>query len=163
MLIKKFFLKDYLNIMKPTFSSSSKTNSQITTNNKKGYIYLKSTNKNIFCTLIDAQNKKVKTSCSLKVPHYENEFNERINIRKRGILLGELFKKKTLELGFQEVAFFVDSRSIKGRNGFFIGFGKKEIKTSFIRLSKGYPHNGCRPSKKGRKKVRTKVRTKLKK
>ncbi|CAN0507470.1 unnamed protein product, partial [Phaeothamnion confervicola] len=121
-------------------------------------IYIKSTNRNIFCTLMDVEQKKVKTSCSFKVPAYENEFNERENPYKRGMLLGELFGDKTLELGFTEVAIFLDSDINKGRKGFIGGLGKKRIKISFIQLSKAYPHNGCRPSKIRRKKVRTKMK-----
>ena len=125
---------------------------------KKGNIYIKSTSRNIFCTLMDVEEKKVKTSCSLKVPRYENEFNERVNPFKRGMLLGELFGDKILLLGFREVAVYLDSGINKGRRGFLRGLGKKRIKISFIQLSKAYPHNGCRPSKIRRKKVRTKLK-----
>ena len=158
MLIKSFFTKHYLKLSKFSFSNFSRSKSQTISNNKKGNIYIKSTNRNIFCTLMDVQKKQVKTSCSLRVPQYENEFNERENLFKRGMLLGELFGDKTLKLGFTEVAIYLDSGINKGRKGVVRGFGKKGIKISFIQLSKGYPHNGCRPSKTRRKKVRTKLK-----
>ena len=104
------------------------------------------------------KKKKVKTSCSLRVTEYENEFNERENLFKRGMLLGELFGDKTLDLGFTEVAIYLDSGINKGRKGILKGISQKRIKISFIQLWKGYPHNGCRPSKVRRKKVRTKLK-----
>lgn len=157
MLIKSFFVKHYLKLTKLTFSSFIGSNSQITGSNTKGNLYIKSTNRNIFCTLMDAK-KKVKTSCSLRVPRYENEFNERENLFKRGMLLGELFGDKIIDLGFTEIAIYLDSFINKGRRGVIRGLGKKKIKISFIQLSKGYSHNGCRPSKARRKKVRTKLK-----
>ena len=158
MLVKKKIIKHYLRLRKYAFSSLSKIKSQVVSSNKKGIIYIKSTSKNIFCTLIDVENGKVKTSCSLRVPQYENEFNERENLFKRGMLLGELFGDKTIELGFTEVAIYLDSGINKGRKGVIRGLGKKRIKISFIQLSKAYPHNGCRPSKVKRKKLRTKLK-----
>ncbi|CAN0284576.1 unnamed protein product [Ectocarpus sp. 4 AP-2014] len=123
---------------------------------KRGNVYLKSTNKNIFCILLDAQDKKVKTSCSLRVPEYENEFNERENVFKRGILLGELFGDKVENLGYTEIVVYLDFNINKGRKGVMVGLRKKKVKISLIQLLKGYPHNGCRPSKIRRKKIRTK-------
>lgn len=123
---------------------------------KRGNIYIKSTNRNIFCSLMDIKDNKVKTSCSLRVPKYENEFNERENLRKRGILLGELFGDKIVDLGYREVAIFLDSGVNKGRKGVVNGLSTKNLKVSFIQVLKGYPHNGCRPAKVRRKKIRTK-------
>jgi len=123
---------------------------------KRGNVYIKSTNRNIFCILLDTQDKKVKTSCSLRVPEYENEFNERENIFKRGILLGELFGNKIENLGYREIVIYLDFNINKGRKGVIIGLKKKKVKISLMQILKGYPHNGCRPSKTRRKKVRTK-------
>lgn len=125
---------------------------------KKGNIYINSTRRNIFCSLMDIQEKKIKTSCSLRVAQYNNEFNERENHFKRGILLGKLFGDKILELGYTKVAIFLDSSRNKGRKGVVTGLSQKKIKISFLQLFKGYPHNGCRPGKVRRKKVRTKVK-----
>ena len=152
MLNNFFFIKSYLKLVKFTFSSFTEIQSK-----RRGNIYIKSTNRNVFCTLMDVK-KKVITSCSLRVPLYENEFNERENLFKRGMLLGELFGDKILALGFTEVAIFLDSGTNKGRKGVLRGLGKKRIKISFIQLSKSYPHNGCRPSKVRRKKIRTKLK-----
>lgn len=150
MLIKTQYLKS--SFIEPfTKDIESKT--------KKGNIYIKSTRRNIFCTLMDSQEKKIKTSCSLRVPKYENEFNERENLFKRGILLGELFGDKALELGYSEVSIFLDSSINKGRKGVIKGLGNKKLKISFIQLCKGFPHNGCRPGKVRHKKVRTKLKT----
>ena len=157
MLIKGFFLKHYLKLAKFSFSSSSVINSK-KKRKKKGNIYMKSTSRNIFCTLMDVRNKKVKTSCTLKVPEYENEFNERVNPYKRGVLLGELFGDKIVDLGFREVSIHLNSGINKGRRGVLIGLSNKRIKISYIRVSKGHPHNGCRPSKIRRKKLRTKLK-----
>ncbi len=158
MLIKSILINLKLKGTKLFFSSFSESKSQIISLNKKGNIYIKSTKKNIFCTLMDVQEKKVITSCSLRVPEYVNEFNERENLFKRGKLLGELFGDKILKLGFTEIAIYLDSGINQGRKGFIQGLSKKKIKISFIQLLKAYSHNGCRPSKIRRKKVRTKLK-----
>lgn len=158
MLIKRYFTKHYLKLKKASFSSFSETDIQKIHNKKKGNIYVKSTNNNIFCTLIDIQTNKVETSCSLRVPRYQNEFNEREDLFTRGVLLGELFGNKIIERGFTEVAIYLDYGINKGRRGFLKGLETKRIKISFIQLLRSYPHNGCRPSKIRRKKVRTKLK-----
>ena len=48
MLIKKKFIKDYLKSVKLSMSSFSKIKPQTIINSKKGNIYIKSTNRNIF-------------------------------------------------------------------------------------------------------------------
>lgn len=121
-----------------------------------GNIYIKSTKKNIFCTLWDPIDKKVRTSCSLKVVKYENEFNERINLFKRGILLGQFMGNKVISLGYKDVAIFLDSGLNKGRKGVLKGLSQSCLNFSFIELYKTCPHNGCRPPKVSRKKIRTK-------
>lgn len=151
MLIKTSIGYSKLSCLKKNFNSFSTENSL-----KIGNIFVKSTNKNIFCTLLDFKDKKVKTSCSLRVPEYKNEFNERVSLFKRGVLLGQLFGDKIIELGYTEVYIYLDYGINKARKGVVKGIGEKKIKISFIRLIKGYPHNGCRPAKLRRKKVRTK-------
>lgn len=148
-------------LIKTKYLKSSSIESSIKNVNpkiKQGNIYIKSTRRNIFCTLMDTQDKVIKTSCSLRVPQYENQFNEREDLFKRGILLGELFGDKILELGYNEVSIFLDSGINKGRKGVVRGLGEKKLKISFIQIFKGYPHNGCRPGKVRRKKVRTKLK-----
>lgn len=154
MLIKDRSLK----LKSVNFSSMSKIpqDKKKEVNTKRGNVYIKSTNRNIFCILLDMQDKKVKTSCSLRVPEYENEFNERENVFERGILLGELFGDKVENLGYTEIVVYLDFNINKGRKGVMIGLRKKKVKISLIELLKGYPHNGCRPSKIRRKKIRTK-------
>lgn len=123
---------------------------------KKGIIFIKSTTRNVFCTLIDIQEKKVKTSCSLRVPAYENEYNERENLYTRGLLLGNLFGEKVIKLGYTEFIIYLKSGINKGRKGVIRGLSKKGVKITFLHLGTRYPHNGCRPVKVRRKKFRTK-------
>nr|WBP69850.1 ribosomal protein S11 [Costaria costata] len=125
-------------------------------NNKKGIIFIKSTKRNVFCTLMDIKEKKIKTSCSLRVPTYENEYNERENLYTRGLLLGNLFGNKSIELGYTELTIYLGSGINKGRRGVIRGLYKKGVKITFLYLGTRYPHNGCRPVKVRRKKVRTK-------
>lgn len=127
-------------------------------NTKKGNIFIKSTKRNIFCTLLGLEDKKVKTSCSLRIPEYINEFNERENLFKRGTLLGELLGERINNLGYKEVSIYLDFNINKGRRGIITGLKKKGIKILLIQLSKGYSHNGCRPKKVRRKKFRTKFK-----
>nr|QWK44254.1 ribosomal protein S11 [Hedophyllum nigripes]QWK44301.1 ribosomal protein S11 [Hedophyllum nigripes] len=123
---------------------------------KKGIIIIKSTKRNVFCTLMDTDEKKVKTSCSLRVPSYENEYNERENLYTRGLLLGNLFGDKAIRLGYTEFAIFLGSGINKGRRGVVRGLSKKGVKITFLHLGTRAPHNGCRPVKVRRKKFRTK-------
>nr|YP_009327116.1 ribosomal protein S11 [Pleurocladia lacustris]ANS57826.1 ribosomal protein S11 [Pleurocladia lacustris]ANS57868.1 ribosomal protein S11 [Pleurocladia lacustris] len=124
-------------------------------NEKKGNIYITSTKKNIFCTLMDVETKKIKFSCSLKVPQYENEFNERESPLKRGLLLGEVFGNKVKELGYIEVFIHLDFTLNKARTGIVTELSNK-LKIRSIQVLKSYSHNGCRPAKVRRKKIRTK-------
>nr|QWK44918.1 ribosomal protein S11 [Pseudochorda nagaii] len=123
---------------------------------KKGTIYVRCTKRNVFCTLMDTLDKKVKTSCSMRVPAYENEYNERENPYTRGLLLGNLFGDKTIELGYNDLTIYLGAGINKGRRGVVRGLGEKGIKITLVQLGTGYPHNGCRPSKIRRKKIRTK-------
>nr|QWK44803.1 ribosomal protein S11 [Postelsia palmaeformis] len=124
---------------------------------KKGVILIKSTKRNIFCTLMDIEGKKIKTSCSLRVPAYVNEYNERENLYTRGLLLGNLFGDKVIKLGYTEFIISLGSGVNKGRRGVVRGLSKKKgIKITFLYLSTRSPHNGCRPVKVRRKKIRTK-------
>nr|YP_010156460.1 ribosomal protein S11 [Laminaria rodriguezii]QQY84988.1 ribosomal protein S11 [Laminaria rodriguezii] len=123
---------------------------------KKGVILIKSTKRNVFCTLLDTNEKKVKTSCSLRVPAYKNEYNERENLYMRGLLLGNLFGDKVIELGYTEFTIYLGSGINKGRRGVVRGLNKKGVKITFLHLGTRYPHNGCRPVKVCRKKFRTK-------
>nr|ALG63449.1 ribosomal protein S11 [Saccharina sp. ye-C] len=126
------------------------------TQEKKGIIIIKSTKRNVFCTLMDTAEKKVKTSCSLRVPSYENEYNERENLYTRGLLLGNLFGDKAIRLGYTEFAIFLGSGINKGRRGVVRGLSKKGVKITFLHLGTRASHNGCRPVKVRRKKFRTK-------
>nr|YP_009330423.1 ribosomal protein S11 [Coccophora langsdorfii]ANS72195.1 ribosomal protein S11 [Coccophora langsdorfii] len=122
-----------------------------------GLIYLKSTKRNIFCTLVDYASKTVKSSCSLRVPVYKNEFNERENLYTRGLLLGKLFGNKIISLGYKKIIVYVAGTS-KGRSGVVRSFSRLGIDIYSIVLITRTAHNGCRPVKRRRKKLRTKVR-----
>lgn len=128
--------------------------------NKKdnlGYIYISCTKRNIFCTLVDSVNKKVKTSCSLRVPPYQNEYNERENIYTRGLLLGKLFAEKVIFFGYNKAVVHVSGTS-KGRSGVVRSLSKTGVDICSMVLSTSTSHNGCRPSKARRKKFRSKVK-----
>ena len=146
-----------VNLFLPRLQVSTLTGNKFLTtiSQNRGNLYIKSTKKNIFCSLLDPSDNKIKTSCSIKVVKYDNEFNERINLFKRGVLLGQLFADKILSLGYKEVFIYLDSGINKGRKGVLKGLSQK-IKISYISLAKTYPHNGCRPPKSVRKKIRTK-------
>ena len=73
---------------------------------KLGSIYINCTKRNIFCTLTDTLSKKVKSSCSLRVPNYKNEFNERENLYTRGLVLGKFFGSKVVSLGYNFVLIY---------------------------------------------------------
>nr|YP_010127828.1 ribosomal protein S11 [Lessonia flavicans]QPP20355.1 ribosomal protein S11 [Lessonia flavicans] len=123
---------------------------------KKGIIFIKSTKRNVFCTLLDIDEKKVKTSCSLRVPAYENQYNERENPYTRGLLLGNSFGDKAIKLGYTEFMIYLGSGINKGRRGVVRGLNKRGVKITVLHLGTRYPHNGCRPVKVRRKKFRTK-------
>nr|YP_010372555.1 ribosomal protein S11 [Myagropsis myagroides]UPE50192.1 ribosomal protein S11 [Myagropsis myagroides] len=124
--------------------------------NKLGSVYLRCTKRNIFCVLVDSNSKVIKTSCSLRVPYYKNEFNERENLYTRGLLLGKLFGNKIILLGYKQIIVHIVGTS-KGRFGVVRSFSKLGIDIHSIVLITRTAHNGCRPAKRRRKKLRTKV------
>lgn len=123
---------------------------------KLGSVYLRCTKRNIFCTLVDCKSNVIKTSCSLRVPDYKNEFNERENLYTRGLLLGKLFGNKIISLGYKRIIVYIVGTS-KGRFGVVRSFSKLGIDIHSIALITRTAHNGCRPLKRRRKKLRTKV------
>nr|YP_010401985.1 ribosomal protein S11 [Sargassum mcclurei]UQV81160.1 ribosomal protein S11 [Sargassum mcclurei] len=123
---------------------------------KLGSVYLRCTKRNIFCTLVDCKSNVIKTSCSLRVPDYKNEFNERENLYTRGLLLGKLFGNKIISLGYKRIIVHIVGTS-KGRFGVVRSFSKLGIDIHSIALITRTAHNGCRPLKRRRKKLRTKV------
>nr|YP_010418006.1 ribosomal protein S11 [Sargassum polycystum]YP_010418173.1 ribosomal protein S11 [Sargassum plagiophyllum]AMO66462.1 ribosomal protein S11 [Sargassum polycystum]USF18224.1 ribosomal protein S11 [Sargassum polycystum]USF18391.1 ribosomal protein S11 [Sargassum plagiophyllum] len=123
---------------------------------KLGSVYLRCTKRNIFCTLVDCKSNIIKTSCSLRVPDYKNEFNERENLYTRGLLLGKLFGNKIISLGYKRIIVHIMGTS-KGRFGVVRSFSKLGIDIHSIALITRTAHNGCRPLKRRRKKLRTKV------
>jgi len=124
---------------------------------KLGSLYIKCTKRNIFGTLINPLNKKVETSCSLRVPAYDNKYNERDNLYTRAVLLGRFLAQKTIDLGYRELIIYLTG-SNKGQLAIIRSFDKVEIDIDSIVLSTRNPHNGCRPAKVRRKKFRSKVR-----
>nr|QWK44765.1 ribosomal protein S11 [Pleurophycus gardneri] len=159
MLAKIDNINLFLNSVKPLVGKEGVLENQnkgLVNKEKSGVILIKSTKRNVFCTLMDTQEKKVKTSCSLRVPIYENEYNERENLYTRGLLLGNLFGDKAIELGYTEFMIYLGSGINKGRRGVVRGLSKKGVKITFLHLGTRYPHNGCRPVKVRRKKFRTK-------
>jgi len=125
--------------------------------NKLGSLYIKCTKRNIFCTLMDPLNKKVETSCSLRVPTYDNKYNERDNLYTRAVLLGRLLAQRTINLGYKELIIYLTGIN-KGQLAIIRSFSKVEIDIDSIVLATRNAHNGCRPAKVRRKKFRSKVR-----
>ena len=72
--LKKYIYSNYKGI---STKISSYPTSFLENGQKLGSIYTNCTKRNIFCTLTDTLSRKVKSSCSLRVPNYKNEFNER--------------------------------------------------------------------------------------
>ena len=124
---------------------------------KLGSIYINCTKRNIFCTLTDTLSKKVKSSCSLRVPNYKNEFNERENLYTRGLVLGKFFGSKVVSLGYKKILIYFTG-SNKGRSGVLRSLSKTGIEIYSTVLITQKAHNGCRPAKNRRKKFRTKVK-----
>nr|YP_011008229.1 ribosomal protein S11 [Halosiphon tomentosus]WBP70130.1 ribosomal protein S11 [Halosiphon tomentosus] len=152
-------------ISSPNLSSSIKKlvkkkvhSSSVEQENKLGSIYIKCTRRNIFCTLMDTSNKKVQTSCSLRVPPYENEYNERENLYARGLALGELFAGRTVSLGYNKVIIYLAGVS-KGRSGVVRGLSDTGVGIYSIVIATCNPHNGCRPAKVRRKKNRSRAKS----
>nr|YP_011008368.1 ribosomal protein S11 [Sporochnus bolleanus]WBP70339.1 ribosomal protein S11 [Sporochnus bolleanus] len=122
-----------------------------------GSAYITCTRGNIFCTLIDTLNGKVITSCSLRVPAYVNEYNERENLYIRGLLLGKLFSYRITTLGYNRIILYLNGTS-KGRLGVVRSMGKAGIKVYAMVSDACNPHNGCRPAKARRKKFRSRAK-----
>nr|QWK44995.1 ribosomal protein S11 [Analipus japonicus] len=122
-----------------------------------GSVYIKCTKRNIFCALINTLENKVITSCSMRVPPYENEFNERENLQTRGFSLGRFFGEKLFALGHTKLILYLNGKS-KGRSGVIEGLDDLGIDIHSVVLITSHPHNGCRPPKTRRKKFRTKAK-----
>ena len=76
--------------------------------------------------ITDTLSRKVKSSCSLRVPNYKNEFNERENIYTRGLLLGKFFGSKVVSLGYIFFLIYFTG-SNKGRSGVVRSLSKTGI------------------------------------
>nr|YP_011008333.1 ribosomal protein S11 [Scytothamnus australis]WBP70304.1 ribosomal protein S11 [Scytothamnus australis] len=121
-----------------------------------GVIYVTCKKRNLYCSLVDATNGKVLTSCSLRVPKYENKYNERENLYIRGLLLGNLFAERVQKLNYSEVFLFLTGKS-RSSSGLLRSFEENaSLKIISITLSTNKPHNGCRPEKVRRVKLRSK-------
>jgi len=130
-------------------------NPKVNLRSQLGYLYVKCTKRNLFSTLIDAITNKIKTSCSLRVPFYETKYNQRENLKTRGVLLGKLFGEKTIQLGYTKLMVFLTGK-IRGRLDFVRTLSRAGIQIKSIVLVGRSPHNGCRPAKARRKKFRSK-------
>ena len=133
-----------------------KTISTKDNNYKLGCVYIRCTKRNIFCVLTDTLTRKVKISCSLKLPGYLNEFNVRENPYTRGLLLGKVFGSKLVSFGYRKIIVYVMGLS-KGRSGVVRSLSKSSVDISSMVLLTCGAHNGCRPIKSRRKKFRTKT------
>ena len=152
---KKYIYSNYKGI---STKISSYPTSFLENGQKLGSIYINCTKRNIFCTLTDTLSRKVKSSCSLRVPNYKNEFNERENLYTRGLLLGKFFGSKVVSLGYNFFLIYFTG-SNKGRSGVVRSLSKTGIEIYSTVLITHKAHNGCRPAKNRRKKFRTKVKS----
>ena len=125
---------------------------------KYGYVYITSTRRNLFCTIIDYNDKKVKFSCSYGLV--------KTDAKKIGYvpskLLGYLFLNKIKTLKYNKV--YVILTGVGSGRAFIINsFRNTDIRVLRIIDTTLCPHNGCRPKKYRRKKFRTKMSSKIKK
>jgi len=126
--------------------------------NKLGYVYITSTRRNLFCTIVDSVDKKVKFSCSYGLA--------KTDARKLGYvpgkLLGQLFVNKIKSLKYNKV-YIVLVGIGSGRIPIINSFRNSDINVLGVTDNTLCPHNGCRPKKLRRKKLRTKISFRVKK
>lgn len=123
---------------------------------KYGYVYITSTKRNLFCTLIDFSDKKVKLNYSygtLKLSKTESVPAK---------LLGQLFITKLKSLKYNTIYIILTGIGY-GRTLILNSFRNSDIKIVSIKETTRLPHNGCRPKKAKRKKLRTKISFKVRK
>ena len=126
--------------------------------NKFGYVYITSTRRNLFCTIVDFSDKKVKFSCSYGLIKTDSKKLE----YAPGKLLGNLFINKIKTLRYNKI--YISLAGIgAGRIPIINSFRNSGIKVLRVTDITLFPHNGCRPKKLRRKKLRTKISSKTKK
>ena len=126
--------------------------------NRCGYVYITSTKRNLFCTIVDFIDKKVQFSCSYGFVKTDAKFLEYVPAK----LLGQLFVNKIKTLKYNKV-YLVLAGIGSGRISIINSFRNSDIKVLRVTDITLCPHNGCRPKKLRRKKFRTKISSKIKK
>ena len=128
---------------------------------KYGYLVIRCTKNNIFCSVHNCDTRKTETSSSLRVPPHKSEFNEKENVYTRGLILGKVFGNKLISLGYTHLVIFVKGFS-KARAGVLESLYEFHEARDFtlidVIVMTNDPHNGCRPRKPPRKKSRVRAK-----
>lgn len=124
--------------------------------NRYGYVYINSTRRNLFCTIIDSIDKKVKYNCSYGLVKTESKKVSYVPSK----LLGSLFLNKIKTLRYDKVHIILVGIGT-GRISIINSFRNSDIKILYITDNTLCPHNGCRSKKLKRKKLRTKMSSKI--
>lgn len=133
------------------------TTSTFVRSEKRAYVYMKSNKRNLFCTITDISDKKIKFSCSYGSIKLEHKTGYAI-----AKLLGHLVTNKLKELKYNVVLIILNGLG-SGRMPVLNNFRNSNIKVLSVKDITIAPHNGCRLKKLRRKKSRTKISPKIKK
>ncbi|CAM9258403.1 unnamed protein product, partial [Discosporangium mesarthrocarpum] len=121
---------------------------------KKAIIYISSSKRNLFCSLVDPISSKVLTSWSLASLE-DGRFKKSLILGSTH--LGHLVSEKAQKLGFSLIS--VKSRGLgKGISLFIRSLFKSSLIMSSIQDNTESSHNGCRPPKVRRKKKGIRIR-----
>jgi len=124
---------------------------------KRAYVYIKSTKRNLFCLFTDFDDKKVKFSGSFGLVKTSN-----LKDYVAAKVLGQLFVDKLSLLKYGAVFITLNGLG-SGRIPILNSFRNSTIKVQSVQDVTLPPHNGCRPKKLRRKKHRTKITSRIKK
>ncbi|CAM9118748.1 unnamed protein product [Choristocarpus tenellus] len=119
--------------------------------NKKAFLFIYSSRRNLFCSLIDPVFKKVIISWSLGSLE-KVKWKKSISLGSSHI--GEFLSEKLTQLGYNSI--FIYSRGLgKGNISFIRSITKSGLHLICFIENTELSHNGCRPSKLRRKKNKT--------
>lgn len=119
--------------------------------NTKAVVYICSTKRNTFYSLIDMYDRKVKVSLSAGdiKPSKKNSY---LNVK----LLAQVFVQRVLELKYRNLSFVLRGLGF-GRGAALNAFKNSGLCIDSVTDTTLTPHNGCRPVKIRRKKLRTRM------
>lgn len=128
---------------------------------KTGILYLRCTRRNVFCTLVDSEEKRVKFSCSLGVSGVSHQALDFKNNYMKSKLLSQYFIQKVKGFSIGRLRIVTCGLSV-GRATLLNTIRNSSLQIISIEDSTLAPHNGCRGPKQRRKKSRTKLSFKIK-